>query len=727
MTEVASPAAPDSLQLAGLLARRGHRFDVAALSLAVQGLAPQYLVGSGAEWLRAVAVRAGLPHLRAVAADVRRADPAMLPALAWQGGHWQLLIEVGPRGCMLEDGGGRRQHLAVDELAGAPVICVHSPAGGAGAPSDLPTRSPAARLIVGELLRHPGWIVQVALATIAVNVLAVATSLFSMQVYDRVVPTFAYATLATLTAGMGIVFALDALLKQARAAILDRVAVTVDSRASQQVFAHLLDTELDARPRSVGSFAAQVGSLESVRQFLSSTVIFGLVDLPFCLLFLALIALIGGPVAWVYALLLPVGLVAAWAVHRRLRRLVQSQMAQGNERQGVLVDAIRGAEAIRAAGAGWRFAREWRNVTEGLAALSLRQKGTHNTLSIIIGLLSSIAYVAAIVVGVWQVEEGHFGMGGMVACSLLGGRVITPLMQGIQYLVQWEQVRQSLRMVDQVLALPLQRRPDQALLAPSLASADIAAEQVTHQYPGAALGLRLPPLLQFRSGERVLLLGPVGSGKSTLLKLLGGLYRPSAGQVRVAGIDLWEIDPQVLAGLIGYLPQEPQLFKGTLYENLLLSTVVPDAEAQALARALGIDQIAASSSLGMNLRIGEGGLGLSGGQRQLVSLGRLMLSAPRLWLLDEPTASLDADSEARLWKTLEQRLRPDDILLVATHKPGHALRLATRVLVMRGGEVVRDGQPAELFPRAFPGSGGAAADTGAAALAASSAGGRHAG
>lgn len=727
MTEVASPAAPDSLQLAGLLARRGHRFDVAALSLAVQGLAPQYLVRSGAEWLRAVAVRAGLPHLRAVAVDVRRADPAMLPALAWHGGHWQLLIEVSPRGCVLEDGGGRHQRLAVDELAAAPVICVHSPAGAAGAPSDLPTRSPAARLVVGELLRHPGWIVQVMLATIAVNVLAVATSLFSMQVYDRVVPTFAYATLATLTAGMGIVFALDALLKQARAAILDRVAVTVDSRASQQVFAHLLDTELDARPRSVGSFAAQVGSLESVRQFLSSTVIFGLVDLPFCLLFLALIALIGGPVAWVYALLLPVGLVAAWAVHRRLRRLVQSQMAQGNERQGVLVDAIRGAEAIRAAGAGWRFAREWRNVTEGLAALSMRQKGTHNTLSIIIGLLSSIAYVAAIVVGVWQVEGGHFGMGGMVACSLLGGRVITPLMQGIQYLVQWEQVRQSLRMVDQVLALPLQRRPDQALLAPSLASADIAAEQVTHQYPGAALGLRLPPLLQFRSGERVLLLGPVGSGKSTLLKLLGGLYRPSTGQVRVAGIDLWEIDPQALAGLIGYLPQEPQLFKGTLYENLLLSTVVPDAEAQALARALGIDQIAAGSSLGMNLRIGEGGVGLSGGQRQLVALGRMMLSAPRLWLLDEPTASLDADSEARLWKTLEQRLRPDDILLVATHKPGHALRLATRVLVMRGGEVVRDGQPAELFPRAFPGSGAAAADTGAAAPAAASAGGRHAG
>ena len=248
-------------------------------------------------------------------------------------------------------------------------------------------------------------------------------------------------------------------------------------------------------------------------------------------------------------------------------------------------------------------------------------------------------------------------------------------------------------MVHQVLSLEGERRPGQQLLLPDELPKEVALDRVRFAYPESPVCQVNVEGLQFKAGERVLLVGPVGCGKSTLLKILAGLYRPTEGRVRLGDADLWEIDPQLVASQVGYLPQVVQLFKGSLRSNLALTGATSDSRLLQITRELGIDNIAAASPQGMDLSISEGGEGLSGGQRQLVALARVLINQPRVWLLDEPTAALDGESEQRVWAALQKAVRPEDILIVATHRPMAAARLATRVIVMQQGQVAKDGAP----------------------------------
>jgi ATP-binding cassette, subfamily C, bacterial LapB len=296
-------------------------------------------------------------------------------------------------------------------------------------------------------------------------------------------------------------------------------------------------------------------------------VVFALVDLPFALMFVGFIAIIGGPVAWVYVLLLPaaltLGLVAQW----RLRELLRRQLSRSNERQGLLVDTIRGAESIRASNAGWRFARQWQDITGSINRYGIQQRAISSFSTVTTTSLSTIAYVCAVVVGVWQIEAGLLTLGGLIACSILGGRVIAPVAQSVQYLVQWQHVSQALSMVHRVLALRTERLSGQHLLLPMTNSTAIALTGVRFSYADSPVRQLSVDQLQLQSGDRVLLVGPVGSGKSTLLKILAGLYRPSEGRVRLGQADLWETDPLLVNTQIGYLPQSVHLFRGTLRSN----------------------------------------------------------------------------------------------------------------------------------------------------------------
>jgi ATP-binding cassette subfamily C protein LapB len=569
---------------------------------------------------------------------------------------------------------------------------------GLGDTSRTKLARPAWQLVWTELMREPGWVLKVVVATLMVNLLGITTSLFAMQVYDRVVPTLAYATLTTLVVGMGLILVMDWVLKILRARILDSVAIGVDKRVSQQVFEHLLQIRLDLQPKSLGSLAAQIGGLDSIRQFFSASIVFGLVDLPFALMFIAFIGLIGGKVAWVYLGLLPLALLLGLGTQRRLRQLTRAQLARSNERQGLLVDSIRGAETIRASHAGWRFAQEWQAITASIDGSNIQQKAINNLSATTTSSLSTLAYVAAIVVGVWQIEAGLLTVGGLIACSILGGRVIAPIAQGVQYLTQWQGIRQALDLIDHVLQLELERRPGQKLLIPDPGPVVLAIKDLRFSYPNSAVQQVNIAALEFKPGDRVLLAGPVGSGKSSLLKILAGLYRPAEGRVRLGDADLWELEPQAVAKAIGYLPQSPQLFKGSLRLNLALCGGTNDHRLLKIARDLGVDAIASQHPLGMDLSVSEGGMGLSGGQKQLVALARVVIAQPRIWLLDEPTAALDNEHEARVWAVLKGQLRPEDILIVATHRPMQALKIATRVLLMRQGQVLQDGTPETVMP-----------------------------
>ena len=648
---------------------------------------------------RYIFTQAKLKTVQPVQLTWRRFDLRRLPALVLHEDVWYMAERAELEMINLTDTEGEMKSISETELQNALVLWVRGAAQQNNTASATLKGSIAAKLVLRELLREPGWIAKVLIATMIINVMAVATSLFAMQVYDRVVPTLAYATFTTLVVGMFFIVTLDWLLKTLRARILDSVSVAVDKRVSQQVFDHLLHLRLDVQPKSLGTLAAQVGGLDSVRQFFSSGVVFSLIDLPFALMFIAFIGVIGGQVGWVYALLLPIALTLGLVTQMRLRHLLRKQLMRSNERQGVLVDAIRGAESIRANNATWRFSEEWQAITASIDGYNIQQKAINNFSTVTTGSLSSLAYVSAVVVGVWQIEAGLLTMGGLIACSILGGRVIAPVAQGVQYLTQWQNVSQSLRMVDQVLNLDLERRPDQTLLLPDELPETIGLEKIRFAYPESPVQQINIPALSFKAGERVLLVGPVGCGKSTLLKVMAGMYRPSEGRIRLGNADLWEIDPQLVASQLGYLPQAVHLFKGTLRSNLSLSGTAGDSRLLKVTRDLGVDAIAASSPLGMDLAISEGGEGLSGGQRQLVALARVVIDQPRIWLLDEPTSSLDAESEAKVWAVLEENLAPNDILIVSTHRPMQAIKLATRVIAMQQGEIIKDGQPENVLPQ----------------------------
>ncbi len=560
-------------------------------------------------------------------------------------------------------------------------------------------KNKAARLVLREMFRSRRWLSDVVIATVMINLLAVSTSLFALQVYDRVVPTLAYATLWTLVAGMGIIVSIDWCLKTLRARILDSVSCAVDKAVSQQVFDHVMHLQLDTRPRSLGTLAAQVGGLDSVRQFFSSGVVFTLVDMPFALMFIAVISIIGGPIAWVYFSMLPVAALLGFYTQKRLRFLTRQQITRSNERQGLLVDSIQGAESIRANNATWRFSEQWQEITSTISGYNIRQKAIMNRGAVTTGTLSTAAYVIAIVVGVGQIEAGNMTMGAMIACSILGGRVIAPVAQSVQYLSQWQNVSQSLQMVNRVLIMDCERSPGQNLLIPDEPPDKIELEKIKFSYPESPVQQLNIDRLYLKAGDRVAILGPIGSGKSTLLKVMAGLYRPIKGRIRLGNADLWELDPAIIADQVGYLPQSVHLFKGTLRSNLTLSGSVRDSHLLQVAQELGIDRIAADNPQSMELPISEGGEGLSGGQRQLVGLGRIFLAQPKIWLLDEPTASLDNDSERQVLQAIINNVKKNDILVISTHRPMLAGKLANRIIVMQRGEISADGNPAVIIPQ----------------------------
>ncbi|MBF0281791.1 MAG: ATP-binding cassette domain-containing protein [Zetaproteobacteria bacterium] len=652
------------------------------------------------EWLRHLFIELGVKGVQPIQLSWRRFDQRRLPALILYNDRWYLAERLNPMNneeITLTDSEGVRTPYLEGALQDATVIWVRMRGKQKIGPAIK--GNIAAKMMMRELFREPGWILKVLVATLIVNLFAVATSIFAMQVYDRVVPTQAYATLTTLVVGMGLIVAIDWFLKTSRARILDSMSCAVDKRTSQMVYDHLLHLRLDLQPNSLGTLAAQVGGLDAVRQFFSSGIIFILMDAPFAVMFIAVIALIGGKVAWVYAALLPISILIGYVTQRRLKKLILQQVIRSNERQGLLVDSIRGAESIRANNAAWRFSDDWRAITDSTNGYNIQQKAMSNFSMVTTGSLSTIAYVAAVVVGVWEIEAGNLSMGGLIACSILGGRVIAPIAQAVQQLVQWQHVAQALYMVNEVLKIDKERRDDQHLLLPDQAPQTLEVEKIRFAYPDSPIQQLDVSALKFSSGERILLVGPVGCGKSTLLKVLAGLYKPTEGRVLIGDADLWEIDPQVLASYVGYLPQSVHLFKGTLRSNLGLAGTSSDSRMLAVTRELGIDAIAASSSLGMELPISEGGDGLSGGQRQLVALARVMINQPRIWLLDEPTSSLDYESETTVWKMLEAHIAPEDILIVSTHRPMQAMALANRVIVMHQGQVVKDGKPENILPQ----------------------------
>ncbi len=537
------------------------------------------------------------------------------------------------------------------------------------------------------------------LATVIVNVLGLATALYSMQVYDRVIPRGSYATLWVLTVGVLGALALDFILRTTRGLMIDREAQKIDQEVSEFFFARAQAIRLDARPNSIGTLAAQLRTMEQVRSLLSSGTIFLLADLPFALFFIFVIWTIGGVVAAVPLISFPIALILAFIFARLIRKDTQRAQASSNRKNGMLVESFDAAETVKANRGGWHMLGRWNDLMDEVELHEEPIRKWSVVATSVFQALQQTAYVLMIAVGALVVGQGEMTMGALIAVAIIGGRVNGPLVSQLpNFMVQWGYSKSSLDALDSILALPLDRPEGAEALRPEKLDGPIRLQDVAFAYPGSRTGIAVP-MLEVKPGERVAIIGGVGSGKSTLLRLMGGLYGPAQGGVTIGGLEMSHVADEVLRRHIGYLPQDMRLLNGTLRDNILLGLTNPgDDRVMQVAESLGMAPMIASHPMGLDLPISEGGRGLSGGQRTLAGLTRLILAQPQVWLLDEPTANLDQATEARVLDMIRRSMTPTSTLVLVTHRL-QLLSLVNRVIVMVNGQIRLDGAPKDVITK----------------------------
>ena len=618
-----------------------------------------------------------------------------------------------------EDAKGQTHVLSTTFTATGQMLCLRpeSQASADAAAADTP-RS-ASDWFAFAIRKHRRVLLEAVFATLVISLLAMFASLFSMQVYDRVIPTKGFSTLVVLTVGVLLAIALEFTMKQVRAYMVDRATKQIDLELSGVFFGKALAIRMDARPPTVGTFASQIRHFESVRNFMTSTTLFVLADAPFALLFIGVIGALAGPVALVPLVTVPLAVLSGLMFTGAIARLSADNMAESNKKNGLLIEAVDGIESVKAAGGEWKMHDAYTTLTAKMGASEIALRMLSTRASNISQVIQQVNYAAMVAVGAYAITTGQLTMGGLIACSIISGRALSPLAQIPSLIVQWQQAKVALKSLDGIMAMPGDRAPDQRLVVPERCTGELRLEKVAFGYLENRPSLSVADL-SFKPGERVAIVGAVGSGKSTLIKLLSGLYKPKEGTVFLDGVDMQHLAPEFVREHIGYLPQDVRLFSGTLRENLCLGLPTPsDSRILQAAQLTGLDAIVQQHPKGLELDITEGGRGLSGGQRQLVGLTRLLLARPKIMLLDEPTASMDARLEAQVMRHLFEVVPPDSVLLVVTHKPA-LLRHVQRVIVVDKGAVVFDGPRDKMLTQMQQGQSGTAHSPPAAAASATS-------
>ncbi|BCG25436.1 MULTISPECIES: type I secretion system permease/ATPase [Pseudomonas] len=550
---------------------------------------------------------------------------------------------------------------------------------------------PRARHWFRDTLKRSRWLyIDAVAASLLINLIGLGAPLFVMNVYDRVVPNQAAATLWVLAIGISGAYLFDLLLKTMRGLCLDLAGKKTDMIISATLFERIVGMAMKHRPARVGSFAQNIHEFQSLRDFLASLTMTSVIDLPFTLLILLVIGILGGHLVWIPVVAFALALTIGWLLQKPLVETMDRTMALSAERQSSLIETLAGLDAVKVNNAESERQYLWEQTIGTLGRLELRVKMLSSLSLNITLLIQQLAGVVMIVAGVYLIIAGDLSMGGLIACYMLNGRALGPMTQLSGLITRYQQARLTMHSVNHMMELPQERHEDERPLTRQTLQGAIEMRQLEFTYPNQQAPALSNINLIVRPGEKIGIVGRSGSGKSSLAKLIVGLYQPDSGSLLIDGVDVRQLDVSDLRHNIGYVPQDIQLLAGTLRDNLVSGArYVEDELVLQAAELSGVHEFVRLHPQGYELQVGERGQNLSGGQRQNVALARALLLDPPILLLDEPTSSMDNTGEERLKQRLNAVIANKTVLLV-THRAS-MLSLVDRLLIVDKGQIIADG------------------------------------
>ena len=538
-----------------------------------------------------------------------------------------------------------------------------------------------------------------ALASIVINIVALSTSFYSMQIYDRVIPTQGMETLIALTLGVVIAMVFELIMKAVRTRILDRAIESMDVSYSHEIFRRLLNIRSDRFPRSVGTLSSKVQSYSAVRGFITSASLYLLVDLPFALLFVVVVVMIGTPMLGIIAAIFFILSIIVGVLFRsKIDKLSRESNMISHKKLGLLVETIEGSETIKSTASSWQLLNRWNQMSRIGVEDDITIRFYSELSMYLSAFMQQTSYIAIVAVGAYSVSvDQSMSMGGLIACTILSGRMLAPVNMIPNMLVQWGKAKMAIDDIEMIYALEGENSGISKPLNPVTLTNSFGLYNVTFGFEDRRI-ITIPHLT-IRSGEKIAILGTIGAGKSTLLRLLSGLYKPTEGKVMIGGLDISHISRDRLSQEIGYLPQDTKLFAGTVRDNLTLGLngISDDVIFEACQQS-GLIHYVNSHPKGLEAPIAEGGNVVSGGQRQLIALTRVLLNNPTVYLLDEPTANLDEGSERYLITMLMQKMKQSDTMIVVTHKP-QILSMVNRIIIIGNEGIIMDGPKDEILQK----------------------------
>ena len=586
------------------------------------------------------------------------------------------------------------------EYTGVALVATPRVRAAAANDANMVLRDPGSHWLWGTLRRFIPYYRSALVAALLSNVLMMVSGIVMSVAYDKVIPHQAFVTLWALASGAAIALLFDLLARQLRSHLIDTAGRKADLIIGSLMFRQTLGVRMEHRPASAGSHAHHMAQIEIVRDFFASATLSALSDLPFIVLYVAMIFITGGDLGWVMVIAIPLLLCLAAVIQGSLKRTTRANMAQQADLQGVLVESIEGLEDLKAAGAQGRFLERYETATAAAAESALRARwmaAWTNNLSVVGQQLVSLVML---VWGVYLIHAGQLTGGALIGSIMFASRAVAPLGSVVSLATRYQAVRAAMVSLDRLMELPVEREPGRSYVAHSELSGRVGLHAVGFAYPAQGHDPAPQVLndvnLKFEPGEKVAILGRIGSGKSTVLRLLAALYQPTQGRVEADGIDVRQIDPADFRAQVGFVSQEPRLFHGTLRENVTMGRVgISPERLLEVARLTGLDRVVAGHPAGWDLPVGEMGALLSGGQRQLVALARCLVTEPPLLLMDEPTSSMDAQSEVMFLRQLKEAVGTRTLVAV-THRPA-VLELVDRIVVVDAGRVVLDGPKAQVL------------------------------